>query len=194
MKTKKFFYQLKLISKRFSLTFRQIDLTIRRINSITNQIRPVIGRVGFTLVELLVVISVIGVLAAVMLPNLLGVRERARDAKVKTNLSQLRNALRLFYNDYSYYPESSEDGEILGCGTVEAPETSACSDSFETSGANGIMYMKSLPTEFYYTQTDAGFDYILYAVLENVSDTDIEDSAIKCNITSPVSGAFYACE
>ena len=149
---------------------------------------------GFTLVELLVVISIIGVLAGILLPNLLGMRERARDTSAKGSLTQLRNALRLFYNDYQYYPESDTNSAILGCGPVATPELSACAASFATSGVDGVTYMKDLPDSFSYTQTNAGDDYVLYIILENASDQEIADSVAHCGISPPVAGAYYACE
>jgi hypothetical protein len=100
----------------------------------------------------------------------------------------------LFYNDYQYYPEDNGSGAILGCGTSDAPETVACSGSLITSGTDGVVYMQSLPASFNYTQTSGGDAYILYTLLENVSDTNIEESAAKCGISSPVASAFYACE
>lgn len=61
-------------------------------------------RSGFTLVELLVSISIISLMLAFLLPNLMGARERARDAQKKQDLNTIKTALRLFYNDAQGYP------------------------------------------------------------------------------------------
>lgn len=59
---------------------------------------------GFTLVELLVVISIIATLTAILLPNFMGARERAKDAQKIQDLNAVKNALRLYYNDNQGYP------------------------------------------------------------------------------------------
>jgi general secretion pathway protein G len=64
---------------------------------------------GFTLIELMVVLLIIGVLAALIVPNVLN---RADDAKVtaaKTDVSNLMQALKLYRLDNSRYP-STEQG------------------------------------------------------------------------------------
>lgn len=61
---------------------------------------------GFSLIELLVVISIIGVLTTVLVMNFVGARERSRDAQRIQNLNSLKNALRMYYNDNQTYPAS----------------------------------------------------------------------------------------
>lgn len=62
---------------------------------------------GFTLVELLVAMSILAVLMAVLLPNLMGSRQRARDSKRMADLQAVKGALRMYYNDNQTYPVGS---------------------------------------------------------------------------------------
>jgi len=62
------------------------------------------SKVGFTLVELLVVIAVIAILAALLLPALARAKASAQSAACKSNLRQLGIALDMYVDDYSKYP------------------------------------------------------------------------------------------
>jgi prepilin-type processing-associated H-X9-DG protein/prepilin-type N-terminal cleavage/methylation domain-containing protein len=62
---------------------------------------------GFTLVELLVVIGVIALLAALLLPVLTGAKASARSAACKSNLRQLGIALISFSHDNEHYPSDA---------------------------------------------------------------------------------------
>lgn len=67
---------------------------------------------GFTLVEMLVVISIIGILSSFAVVSLNSARQKARDALRKGDMAQLRTALNLYYDDNNYqYP---------ACGTLDS--------------------------------------------------------------------------
>ena len=132
---------------------------------------------GFTLIELLVVIFIIGVLAGVILPNMMSARERARDSKRKQDLSEIKTALRLYYNDNQLYPVALPSGE------------------FGTGGE----YMKSVPVDpvtgdvYTYSQPNGEDSFLLVATLENGGDGDIVKSQSLCGYSTPILGQYFVC-
>jgi general secretion pathway protein G len=64
---------------------------------------------AFTLLELLIVISIIAILAATVIPNFIGFDSEARIASTQTNLSTLRTRVNLFRTKEGRYPESLEE-------------------------------------------------------------------------------------
>ncbi len=129
-------------------------------------------KLGFTLIELLVVIAVIGLLSALMIANYNAARSRARDARRKADLDQIKKGLLLYYNDS--YPKEYP------------PAIPAAGDPF---GLGSEIYMKTMPgdpldgSSYSYAQagTPLGQDFCLSASLENHADQDIGRSQARCS-------------
>ncbi len=142
---------------------------------------------GFTLIELLVVIGIIAMLVAIAIPNYLSARQRASDSRKKSDMVALKNALRLYYNDYNKYPAGS-GLSLSGCGPAGASACpySGCGGDFTAGGATGcdVTYMKKFPTgmlsSILYYQAASGEDFCLRTVLDNKSDPDITTSQARC--------------
>lgn len=67
------------------------------------------GKKGFTLIELIIVITVIGILAAIAVPVMREAPRRAKEAALKENLFTLRSCIDQFYADNQRYPSSLEE-------------------------------------------------------------------------------------
>jgi len=71
---------------------------------------------GFTIVELLIVIVVIGILAAITIVAYNGVQANAKDASLKTTIEQLQKAVELYNAQYGNYPITSASPLTNGGG------------------------------------------------------------------------------
>ncbi|MFA6423454.1 MAG: TIGR03790 family protein, partial [Patescibacteria group bacterium] len=109
------------------------------------------GKRSFTLIEILMVVAIIGLLAALILISVTNARAKARDAKVKNDITQTQKALEMYTLDHDgSYP--IYDGPLENIPGL-SPE-----------------YIKTLPKStnsyaYYYTSSD-GKTYSIYAKLE----------------------------
>lgn len=68
---------------------------------------------GFTLLELMVVVVILGILASVVVPNLLGNKEKADQQKAITDIVALENALDMYRLDNNVYPTTDQGLDAL---------------------------------------------------------------------------------
>lgn len=139
---------------------------------------------GFTLVELLIVIAILGILAAIGLASFASSQAKSRDAKRKAHLSQIAQALELYNNDKGKYPNTDGAGNIKGCGADAINTCTWGSSSFANDTTNTV-YMITLPSDpsayrYYYVGTSTGVSYKLYAYLENAKDPSIITTSVSC--------------
>jgi general secretion pathway protein G len=79
--------------------------------------RRVSAQGGFTLIEIMVVVLILGLLAALVVPKVIGRTDEARVTKAKTDIKAIESALNLFKIDNGFYPTTGEGLNAL----VQAP-------------------------------------------------------------------------
>ncbi|MFH0840418.1 MAG: FISUMP domain-containing protein [bacterium] len=112
---------------------------------------------GFTMIELLIAIVIIGIISTFISVALNNSRLKARDAKRVSDLKQIQGALEIYKIDEGTYPSSLTPGSPL------------------TGPTSGITYMNKVPSnpsprtdggcpnsDYFYTQLSSGADYTLY--------------------------------
>ena len=68
---------------------------------------------GFTLIEIMVVVIIIGILAAIVAPNVIGRVDDAQIVKAKAEIANIENALKFYRLDNFAYPSSEQGIEAL---------------------------------------------------------------------------------
>ena len=100
---------------------------------------------GFTIVELLIVIVVIGILAAITMVAFSTTQGRARDAQRKSDVEAIVKALELHYNDKGYYPNATT--YTPGSTTINAAWSTTADASWANLEAVLQPYINKLPRD-----------------------------------------------
>jgi general secretion pathway protein G len=117
--------------------------------------RPYRGQDGFTLIEMMVVILIIGLLALMIVPRLKGVADRAKRTKAQADISELKQALDRYYLDNGSYPTSDQGLQAL----VTPPTSGRVPTNYEEGG-----YIEKLPDDPWghpYVYQSDGSSYVL---------------------------------
>jgi general secretion pathway protein G len=85
---------------------------------------------GFTLIEIMVVIVILGILAGLVLPRFMGRTEEAKKIKAKLQIENLEAALKLYKLDNGMYPTTEQGLEAL----VQKPATGAVTGNWREGG------------------------------------------------------------
>ncbi|MBV8580776.1 MAG: prepilin-type N-terminal cleavage/methylation domain-containing protein [Candidatus Eremiobacteraeota bacterium] len=85
---------------------------------------------GFTLIELMIVVAIIAILAAILIPNFVNARSQAQTAACESNLRAIATALELYYADNQVYPTASSVSVAPALLT-----------------ANGVTYLNNTPRD-----------------------------------------------
>ncbi len=122
---------------------------------------------GFTLIEILIVVAIIGILASIVLVGLGSFRARGRDARRIADLRETQNALELYYTKNQKYPDlgggdswTSLTNSLVGAGI----------------GISSISNDPLYPDKFYrYGVVADGQNYVLAATLEDGDNPGLKD-------------------
>jgi type II secretion system protein G len=97
--------------------------------------RPTLQRKAFTLIELLIVVAIIAILAAIAVPNFLEAQTRSKVSRAKADMRTIATALEAYYVDSNHYPISRYNGWFFTFSRRLSPLTSP------------VAYMTSIPQD-----------------------------------------------
>ena len=125
---------------------------------------------GFTLLELLIVIVIIGILALLIIPNITSAPKKARDTKRKTDITTIRKGLEEYFVNNNSYPAALTALESGSAPIIKAVPT----DPKNTA-----------PFTYTYATASSNTTYTLSACLEN--DQDSGDSVMAASASNNTS-------
>jgi type IV pilus assembly protein PilA len=152
---------------------------------------------GFTLIELMIVVAIIGILAALAIPNFIRFQARSKQSEVKANLKSLFTAERSYYQEHDMYSEcikkmgfnpergnryhyvvngtanaeacTTAETRAIAAGTNAATDGAVLADTFKHGTGAGITAANGAVTVAYVPTPPAGSGIVFLANLVGVT-------------------------
>lgn len=150
---------------------------------------------GFTIVELMVVVAIIGILSGIIITNLTSSKSKSRDAQRVSDVNQIQLALEQYFDRCGQYPipTGTSNGQILLTANNGCP-----------SGITFSSYISVIPndpvskTQYGYIVNSSALptDYILHASLENSNNAQqnsYSETVRSGTVTGSWSGDTFSC-
>lgn len=130
-----------------------------------------LGNKGFTIVELLIVIVVIGILALLVITTYSGIQAKARNAKRQTDIQSIQTQLEAYFSQNGYYPSLANMNDSSWRTTnMKSLDANALVDPSSTCNPSTTACLVSTPTAKSYS----------YQVTQSDGTTSCETDATTC--------------
>lgn len=132
---------------------------------------------GFTLIEVMVVVVILGILAAIIVPKIMSRPEQARMVKVKQDILAIQNALDLYKLDNGFYPSGDQGLDAL----VHRPTSEPAPSNWNPEG-----YLPSLPVDpwgqpYLYDNNDGQIRIYSYGPKGQGGGSEIDNIGVNAN-------------
>lgn len=118
---------------------------------------------GFTIIELLMVISIIGILVTVAFTSFTGIQQDARDARRREDIDSLNTAIQKYRNDLGTYPVAADYTELISI--LQTGDYISAVPKDPIDGGDHV---------FQYISDADGTQYQLWATLENTDGPNLQ--------------------
>jgi len=135
---------------------------------------------GFTLVEVMVVVVILGILAAIIIPKIMSRPEQARVVKVKQDLLVIQSALDLYKLDNGMYPTTDQGLQAL----VKKPTTSPQPQSWKSDGYLQQMPMDPWGQEYQYVNDNEKLRIFSFGPKGKDGNSEIDNLNTDANTSS----------